>query len=407
MISKECFVYLQLPDSHEVVTAGKLTWEKEGENTERGKFIYGRKYLSNSDMPLNPFELPLEEKEFIETKNEGIHGVIRDASPDSWGRYVIQKNTPLDDHNPIGYLLNSAEDRVGALSFGFGKEPPAPVRSYNQTVHLEKLIKAVHKFEENKPLDDTEKALLLAGAGSGGARPKATVEDGNSLWLAKFPSVTDKQNISRIEYATMMLAKNCGFDVPDMRIEKIGDNEVFLIKRFDREFDDKEQKYYRTHFASGLTLMNLDDRAYDLWSYLELADQMLRWVKKSDDNLNALYRRIVFNGLVSNTDDHPRNHGFLYNSKGYRLSPLYDVVPKPEVGSTRYLAMPFGDDGKIFTLKNLISKCDAFKLTKDDAESIYFDLKNKLVIGNPFSTITAYLNLILNMLKVHLTIGSF
>lgn len=124
MISKECFVYIQLPNSFTTVTAGKFKWSKAGSNSEVGTFIYGKSYLKNpAAIALDPFNLPLEEKEFQVTTNEGVHGPIRDASPDSWGRYVIQKNTPPDQHDPMGYLINSAGDRIGALSFGFGKVP--------------------------------------------------------------------------------------------------------------------------------------------------------------------------------------------------------------------------------------------------------------------------------------------
>lgn len=127
MISKECFVYIHLPNSLQPITAGKFKWEKAGANSEVGTFFYGRSYLENpKSIALDPFQLPLEEREFQVTTNEGVPGPIRDASPDSWGRYVIQKNTPPDQHDPMGYLLNSAGDRIGALSFGFGKAPPAP-----------------------------------------------------------------------------------------------------------------------------------------------------------------------------------------------------------------------------------------------------------------------------------------
>ena len=106
MISKECFAYIQLPNSFDTITVGKLRWQKAGANSEVGSFTYGKSYLKNSHaIALDPFSLPLEEKEFQVTTNEGVHGPIRDASPDSWGRYVIQKNTPLDQHDPMGYLL--------------------------------------------------------------------------------------------------------------------------------------------------------------------------------------------------------------------------------------------------------------------------------------------------------------
>ncbi len=379
MISKECFVYIQLPNSFETITAGKFKWEKTGANSEVGTFVYGRSYLKNPNkIPLDPFQLPLEEREFEVTINEGVHGPIRDASPDSWGRYVIQKNTPPDQHDPMGYLLNSAGDRIGALSFGFGKKPPAPIRSYNKTVNLGKLIAAAHKLETDQPIDDAEKALLMVGPSAGGARPKTTIESDNCLWITKFPAVSDKQNFPKIEFATMKLAYECGLNVPEVKMIRIGEQDIFAIKRFDRIYDGSKKDYYRHHFVSGLTLLNLDENDHENWSYIDLADQMRRWIENPQEDLHELFQRIAFNGLISNTDDHPRNHGFIHNGNSYRLSPVYDLVPKPETGTTRYLAMPFGSEGRKFTLENLVSNSETFDLSKEEAKSIFEKLKTRI-----------------------------
>jgi serine/threonine-protein kinase HipA len=385
MISKECYVYIQLPNSLEPVTAGKLRWQKSGSNTEVGTFIYGQSYLKNvNSISLDPFMLPLEEREFSCVTNEGIPGPLRDASPDSWGRYVIQKSTPFDQHDPMGYLLNSADDRIGALSFGFGKVPPAPVRPFNKTVDLNKIIEAAHKIERDLPLEPAEKILLMKSPSAGGARPKTSVEFKENLWIAKFPAVGDRQNISKIEYATMLFAKKCGLDVPDVELVKVGSKDVLLVKRFDRIFDKPTKKYYRQHFVSGLTLLNLDETDFEKWSYIDLADQMRRWINDPRDDLRELFRRIIFNGLVSNTDDHPRNHGFLNSGKGFRLSKVYDLVPKAETGTTRYLAMPFGEQGRVFSATNLLSKADSFGLSRSEASVIYKDLKAKLTNWRSF-----------------------
>lgn len=393
MISKDCFVYIQLPNSFDTVTLGRLKWEKAGANSEVGSFIYGKSYLKNTNaIALDPFNLPLEEREFQVTINEGIHGPIRDASPDSWGRYVIQKNTPSDQHHPMGYLLNSAGDRIGALSFGFGKVPPAPLRSFNKTIDLEKLIQAAHKLENDLPLDDTERALLMAGPSAGGARPKTTVEFENNLWIAKFPAANDKQNFSKMEFATMKLAKKSGLNVPDIKLISVGTQDVFLIKRFDRVYDHKKQDYYRHHFVSGLTLLNVDENDREKWSYVDLADQMRRWIVNPSSDLHELFKRIVFNGLVSNTDDHPRNHGFINTGNGYMLSPVYDLVPKPETGTTRYLAMPFGKKGREFNVDNLLSNAEAFDLSNEDAKAIYENLKSTTSNWRSFFTASGLAN---------------
>ncbi|MBX3039196.1 MAG: type II toxin-antitoxin system HipA family toxin [Bdellovibrionaceae bacterium] len=379
MISKECFVYLQLPNSHELVTVGRLEWRSNGANTEVGSFVYGRKYLAlPGAFALDPFQLPLEERLFEETKNEGLHGPLRDSSPDAWGRYVIEKNTPPSEHNPIGYLLNSADDRIGALSFGHEKTPPASVRSFNRTLDLHELIQAAHKLEQGQPLELRERQLLMNGLSAGGARPKTTIEDQNSLWLAKFPANNDRVNLPRIEYATMQLAAKCGLNVPEARLIPVGTHDVFLIQRFDRLFDSLTGNYFRQHFVSGLTLLNLDEKDYGKWSYLDLADQIRRWTHNPRGDLQELFGRMIFNGLISNTDDHPRNHGFLKSGKGFILSPVYDLVPKPEANTTRYLALQVGEAGREFSLTNALSRVDAFDLKREDALAIIRKIKSRI-----------------------------
>lgn len=376
MSSKECFVYIQLPGAHELVTLGKLKWEKTG-SAGVGVFLYGQTYLKNPKaIPLDPFELPLEEREFECTTNDGIFGPIRDASPDTWGRYVIQKNTLREEWDEIGYLLHSAEDRVGALSFGRGKVPPPPLKKFNQTILLNDLIEAAHKIEKNEPISETEKTILLAGMSMGGARPKTVVERDQQLWVAKFPSYNDTNNFSKIEYATMQMAKDCGLNIPDIDLVKINGRDVFLIKRFDREWDKAAENYTRHHFVSGLTLLNIDENDRTRWSYIDLADHMRRWIPKPEDDLHELFRRIVFNALISNTDDHPRNHGFMYVSKGYQLTKAYDLVPKPAVGTVRDSAMTIGDLGRVFTKKNILTRCSAFNLERNEAEKIYQEMKD-------------------------------
>ena len=378
MSSKECFVYIQLPYSHELTTVGRLTWETTGGKSV-GTFVYGQIYQkAEGRIALDPFNLPIENREFETILNEGIFGPIRDASPDRWGRYVIEKNTPREEWDEVGYLLHSAEDRVGALSFGRGKTPHAPAKKFNQTVVLKDIIEAAHKLEQNQPISETEKTILLAGASMGGARPKTVVEKDNQLWLAKFPSYNDRHNFSKIEFATMKMAKDCGLNVPDIDITKIGGQDVFLIKRFDRQWDKSKRSYLRHHFVSGLTLLNLDERDTGRWSYLDLADQMRRWILKPTEDLQELFRRIVFNALISNQDDHPRNHGYIYLKKGYRLSDAYDLMPTPVVGTTRFSAMTIGTDRRAFTKSNLLSRADAFALSTKEAGEIFDQTKAKV-----------------------------
>ena len=191
----------------------------------------------------------------------------------------------------------------------------------------------------------------------------------DALWIAKFPARGDTVNYPRIEYATMLLAKACGITIPDMRIITIGDKDALLVKRFDRQKTAKG--YQRFGFLSALSLMEWDERDRTRWSYPDLADRMRAAVLAQPSELKELFKRMVFNVLCRNTDDHPRNHGFLWGEKGLALSPAYDIVPtptRPGVGTDFSLSMSLGDRGREATLENSMGLCARFGLTRDEAE---------------------------------------
>ena len=185
---RRAYVYLQLPQSLEVVTAGfyELGFSQ---GVPTGSFVYNPTYLQRADaVPLDPYELPLAPRRAQTVKLKGIFGALRDASPDAWGRRIIEKHTGRIDLTEIDYLLNSPEDRAGALSFGRDKLPPAPVRKFNQVIQLKDLLAAAEQFMDDeaagKPgIPEQLFELLWPGTSMGGARPKNVVEDGEGLWL--------------------------------------------------------------------------------------------------------------------------------------------------------------------------------------------------------------------------------
>jgi len=207
----------------------------------------------------------------------------------------------------------------------------------------------------------------------GGARPKCTVDWNDSLWIAKFSSRNDTVNIPRIEYATITLAGICGIHIPEVEVRKVGSKDVFLIERFDRK--KVPSGWTRSGFVSALSLMQWDESDHLLWDYTEIAAVMRRHMTPSD--IEELYRRMVFNILVRNTDDHPRNHGFLVDEKGMSISPAYDVVPsitRPGVSTEFSLAMSVGEHGKIATIENALSRAAKFGLPIDKAKTITEEL---------------------------------
>jgi serine/threonine-protein kinase HipA len=368
---RQAYVYVQLPGTLEPVPAALLKVEKLGDGTFVGRFRYGDRYLERKDaIAFDPFRLPLGSTVQELTKLKGVPGAVRDAGPDAWGRRVIEHKLERGpgDLEEIDYLLNGPQDGAGYLSFGLKLEPPAPKRGYNRTHQLADLVAAAEAIEEGKRVPAHILEQLEPGTSMGGARPKATLEDGNRLWIGKFPEKADRCNLQRIEYATLELARRCGITACNSRLESVGGRDVLLVERFDREYT--EGGYLRYGVVSGLTLLDADDSYLDRerWSYPLLADELRRWSEKSDEDRVELFRRLVFNAAVTNNDDHPRNHAVRRTARGWRLAPAYDLVPAPLVSRERRdLAMTIGTYGRTASVYNLLSQCERFGLTTEAA----------------------------------------
>jgi serine/threonine-protein kinase HipA len=380
MTSSSCYVYLQLPASLEVVTCGQFERQVLPTGGAVGRFVYGRKYRSRRDaVPLDPVGLPLSDQVVETTRLHGMHGAIRDAAPDAWGRLVIERalgRTALDE---IDYLLNGPEDRAGALSFGLGTDPPAPPRRFNPIVQLTELREVAHRIEAGESPEtfpDHLKALVAPGTSLGGARPKAVVEDGEGLWVAKFPARADRWNNAVVECAMLALARRCGIHTPPTRLEPLGDETVLLLKRYDRE--KSVDGYLRHRVLSGLTILDADEQVTDRsrWSYLLLADEIQRRSERPGEDKLELFRRMVFNALISNNDDHPRNHALVARGEPWRLAPAFDLTPAPSASQQRELALIVGRYGRGARRDNLLSAGPRFGLNEAQAGGIIDELQN-------------------------------
>ena len=377
---QECFVYVQLPETLETVTAGRYQLESH-DGVPVGRFVYGRSYRENAKaVPLDPFNLPIMPRTFETAKMRGIFGALRDASPDSWGRSVIEKQLKRTGLSEIDYLLHSPEDRAGALSFGLHVEPPGPARRFNRVLQLEVLLREADRYiRDEAPADNADaavaeqvEALVNPGTSLGGARPKNVVEDDDGLWVAKFPHPEDRWSNTRVEGAMLALARECGLQVAQSRVQVVGGRDVLLVKRFDRE--KIKGGYLRHRMVSGLTVLGAQDshRDHERWSYALLADELKRWSHRPDDDLRELYRRIVFSALVSNTDDHPRNHALIAPGQSFELSPAYDIAPTPHVSEERRdLAMTIGKYGRYANRANLVSSAGAYRLREEEAATLF------------------------------------
>jgi serine/threonine-protein kinase HipA len=382
--STECFVYITLPGETESVTAGRFELTKDRRDDAVGRFVYGKSYLAHPNaVAIDPIELKLAGNTYETARLNGVFGALRDAGPDYWGRRVIEKHAGVPQLGELDYLLNSADDRAGALGFGLGQSPPAPRRKFNKTLELAKLQEIAEALMRQEDVKTEEAAqvqdLMLLGTSMGGARPKAVVEDNEGLWVAKFNRPNDPWNNTRVERAMLELAKSCGISVATSRIETVGGRDVLLVKRFDREKTSKG--YTKSRMISGLTLLRADEAvgARDRWSYILMSEELRRVVEEPKKDAPELFRRMAFNAVISNIDDHPRNHALIAKGREWQLSPAYDLTPAPQIAQDRRdLAMEVGDQGRFANVKNVLSQHTRFLLEEAQAKTIVSDMTDKV-----------------------------
>ncbi|MDB5754560.1 MAG: phosphatidylinositol kinase [Massilia sp.] len=382
------------------VPAGLLHLTEEGDKLLASEFAYGLRYLERTAaLEIDPVSLSLKNKTEVRGKRlqpEGglpFFGGIRDAAPDAWGRRVIEAKLKVSANSlpESTYLLEAGSERVGALDVRADIQSGAG-QGHAVISDLAYLMEAAERIEAGLPIPAHLEAIFQGGSALGGARPKATVRDVEGvLWLAKFGSRNEHLNIPEIEAATLQLAVRCGMTVPPVRIEQVGERMVMLIRRFDRYWampgapvEDLAlsaapdpahgQIEKRLGFVSALTLMSCDEASARQQSYGLLAQAIRRHchIDFIRENNRELFARMVYNIFVSNDDDHLRNHGFIWDPihRGWRLSPLYDVMPRPSVAFERYLFLGVGPQGRLATLDNALGSHALFTLSEAEAAEI-------------------------------------
>ena len=371
----ELYVYVHLRKEG-WVPAGLLQYEEKG-RLSSSSFRYGKKYLDRSNaIEIDPVQLPLENKTFTTPEGFSLFNGIRDAGPDNWGRYLLDKKFARI-LTEVEYIAAGGHNRVGALAFS--DDPTSGPKIYTpdgfqtqNSKHLD-LTLCIGAVKDVEASEETErlKLFLQYGPSLGGARPKASVIWKEKIYLAKFSLSHDARNEPLVEYATMTLARMCGLTVPTVEKTEVEGRSVYLIERFDRT----------THgdlipFISGLTLTGAHESDYSYWSYHSLVDAITKYSSHPNQDLRELFQRMVFNILVYNNDDHPRNFGFLNSGQNrWDLSPLYDVVPATVNSQSYSLAMTVGTQGKRATIENALSQCERFHLTTDIAHGIINQMK--------------------------------
>ncbi len=376
----ERIVFMHLPGETEAVPAGRLTMIEQGLQVQASRFAYGRRYLRRANaVPVDPVALALADgggdAELVPPDGLALFGALRDATPDAWGRRVIENRlrAPPNGLPESTYLDHAGPHRAGALDVRPTPTSRPADGALPSVMDLGHLLDAAARIEEGEPVPAHLEVFFAGGPSVGGARPKAVVRMDDGEWIAKFPSVNDRFNVPLIERATLELAREAGLDVPRTSIESLADDrQVMLIERFDRV--PLPTGIGRRHMVSALTLLALHEQDSPDSSYAAVADALGQhgvggYIAR---DRRELYARMVFNILVTNDDDHLRNHAFLYDEKaeGWRLSPLYDVVPKPQAAQERMLHLSVGPQGRVARLDNALAGAGRFGLLPPDAAAI-------------------------------------
>jgi len=356
----------------------------------RGKEIFSFEYAEswvNNQNPilfLDPNLGFYKGKQYVPEVNNNF-GIFLDSSPDRWGRLLMRRREAWQakqegrDERVLfesDFLLGVFDGhRIGGVRFKLHEDGPFMNDQKKMATppwtSLRELEHASLQLEHDDAIDNPNYAQWLSvlidpGSSLGGARPKASViDDRGHLWIAKFPSTRDEKNTGAWEMVLHELAKACGIDVSEARLQKFsGKHHTFLSKRFDRTNDNR-----RIHFASAMTLLGLQDGADHLEGvgYLDLVGFIIQHSPEAKEDLEQLWRRMLFNILVSNTDDHMRNHGFILKDNGWRLSPAYDMNPN-EMGNG--LTLNISENSNDLDISLALKTAYLYQLKSDNAESI-------------------------------------
>jgi serine/threonine-protein kinase HipA len=362
-------VIVQLGGEH--VVAGQL-WAHTQGRRETATFMYTPDYVRHPDAyPLDPI-LPLVAGPLQTPVGKPMFNAFSDSAPDRWGRKLLQRaaNPPgtvaRRSLNEVNYLLGVRDElRQGAIRFrdpSTGDFLADDVSGVPRLVALPRLLSAADRIDSEDAVDEAIRDLVMAGGSLGGARPKAAVvNQQNRLCIAKFPRTgSDEWDVMAWERVTLMLAERAGVWVPPSELIDVAGRKVLIVERFDRT------KHHRVGFVSALTLLEASDG--DQRSYLELAEVLERDSPEPTRDLRQLWRRIVFSILVSNTDDHLRNHAALRSRRGWQLSPAYDLNPSPEP-EPRRLTTAIDLDNDAADIELALSVSEYFRLALDEAHA--------------------------------------
>lgn len=315
-----------------------------------------------------------------------MFGSIGDSAPDTWGRRLMQRAErraaqgearPPQTLHEADFLLGVSDvSRLGALRFKrpgdetFQKPTGEGVPGF---IQLGRLLASAQRIERDEETDEDLSLIFAPGSSLGGARPKASVVDtAGALAIAKFPKDTDEYSIETWEHIALVLAEQAGIRVPRHELQRVSDKPVMLSWRFDRDGAT------RIPFLSAMSMLQVKDG--DRASYPEIVDELSRHGSSAREDAAELFRRMIFNILISNVDDHLRNHGFLCAGKaGWRLSPAYDLNPAPTDLKARILTTNINLDEGTCSIELALSQAEMFGLSLGDAKAIVSEVGRAVV----------------------------
>ena len=359
-------------------------WYSIRKNRAFSSFQYSEEWQANPvAFTIDPIMTPLHSKEVFRTGKKALFGCFEDAAPNRWGR-MLMRRTLNDEAKAQGKHPRSLTDidfllmvddisRMGALRFRIDTEYLAAptANTIPPMIRLRELLEASEKVEDNP---EARKLLLTPGSSLGGARPKATVlSPDKTLNIAKFESSKDEYNIIRWEAVALHLASECGLCVPNFQVENITvsktDQRTILVeKRFDRS------GVFRIPYISTMTLLNASDNDSENYSYLHISEKLSEISNQPTKDLKELWKRMVLGILISNTDNHLRNHGLIHTSTGWRLSPLFDINPNPE---NRNFSLSIDLEGNN-DIKTALKVAGYFEMPKTEVKNIIRSIVNTL-----------------------------
>lgn len=375
-------VWVWLPGQQQPVRCGTFSLEKGV-----GTFHYDDEYKARDDaLALDPFSLPFtrSKRGLKETRQGGLFGVFRDASPEGFGLALLEqlRGTTLAD--PMQRLELSEGDSVGAVEVcdDIGAKLAFQAPSFDQ------LLEVIAKLPPERASSHAAREVKgMKGTSLGGERPKLTVLHKGQYWIAKLQDRGDPPHAPLREFVAMRLARKCGINAAEVEFVKVGEREVLLVKRFDRHVD-AAGTVLRNLYASAHTVLRLDTqtRGERQRSYVALAFEIQRWCGFSDVDAaelkRELWRRMAFNAVCGNGDDHPRNHGLLFKDGRWGLADAFDIAPY--ITFSRTLAMAITREGSAMaTTENLLKSCENFAYDARDAAQYIEDAKQAIAKGWP------------------------